>query len=104
MNFLEAESEFDFILRAFQNGPHEVTAFPKDPNSRTNFKHYTVSEIRQLTVQAAAYYDAHGLKPRKRGEKPSIIGISTYSSIEWLATYYALVFSNPHSQEHRADK
>ena len=91
MDVAEIINESDFILRAFQDGSHEVTAFPKDPDTRTNFKYYTVDEIRQLTIQAAAYYDAHGVRPRKRGEKPSIVGISTYSSIEWLATYYAFV-------------
>ena len=94
MDVAEITNESDFILRAFQDGSREVTAFPKDPDARTNFKHYTVDEIRQLTIQAAAYYDAHGIRPRKKGEKPSIVGISTYSSIEWLATYYALVLQS----------
>lgn len=74
-----------------KGGTHPVLAFPDGPQAQSGFKYYSQSDLDRLSKQAAAYYRSQGIQVRKRGEPPSRFTIFAYGTIEWAATFYALV-------------
>lgn len=99
MDPLEAPDQAEYTRRAFNVGLRTVLAFPEEPYSQTGFKYYTNHELRQLTAKAADHYVSHGLKARRKGDSPLVIGIYAAGTIEWVVTFYALVLTNQNGGE-----
>lgn len=91
MDPLDAPDQAEYTRLAFEIEPREVLAFPEGPFATSGFKYYTNHELAQLTAKAGAHYISQGLKPRRKGDRPLVVAIYAAGTIEWLATFYALV-------------
>ena len=87
-----ASNVAEYLTRAFAaEEQHQVLGFPRDAASRTGFRYFTPEELGSLTHKAAAHYIGHGLQLRRKGEKPLVVGVWGPGTIEWVATFFAIV-------------
>ena len=92
MAALSANNIAEYLTSSFAIGEqHQVLGFPRDPTSRSGFEYFTPRDLGNLTQRAAAYYIANGLQVRKRGDRPLVVAIWAHGTIEWVATFFAIV-------------
>lgn len=91
MSALESSNFTEYFQRALAvNHDNPVLAYPGEPHGFTNFRRYTLPELKTLTDSAAAWYVSQGLKPRKHGQRPLVVAICTRGDIDWAVAYFAV--------------
>ena len=89
---LQASNIAEYLSRGFATEEeHQVLGFPHDPASHTGFRYFTRKDLGAFTDRAAAHCISHGLQVRRKGERPLIVGVWGPGTIEWVATFFAMV-------------
>ena len=62
---------------------HPVLALPGHRDSQSDFTYYSARSLRRLADNAASVYVDGGLRPRQSGERPLLVALFGYGTIEW---------------------
>ncbi|ETN41548.1 uncharacterized protein HMPREF1541_03484 [Cyphellophora europaea CBS 101466] len=69
---------------------HPVLALPGHRDSQSDFTYYSARSLRRLADNAASVYVDGGLRPRQSGERPLLVALFGYGTIEWAASFFAI--------------
>ena len=89
---LESVNETQYFQRALlSETTHPVLAFPKQPEGFSDFRYYTIPELKSLADAAASWYVSNGIHSRKEGQKPLVVASCARGDIDWIIAFYAIM-------------
>ena len=78
-------------LTLSKDSDFKVIAFPDGLYAQSGFKYYTKTDLLHLSDKIASYYINHGLLVRQQGERSLNVTLLAYGTIEWAASFFAIV-------------